>query len=308
MELDLKPLPRILVALLAIAPALSAAQLNVVVIEGLGGEERYAEDFALQVDQAERAAATMTDQERIAVFRAAEVSRERILDHFESLGSTLGDGDRLAVYLIGHGSYDDHEYKFNIAGPDLTGADLAGMLDGVAVSDQVIVNTSSASGAVLDSLESDGRIVIVATRSGVERHATRFGAYFAGALDDPGADLDKDRVITAQEAFDFAARQVTDFFENNGQLATEHARMSGEHASRFGLSRLEPRRPDVDDPELNEMIAVRDALAARIDELRQDRGDMNAEDYRSQLLEHMLELALLEEEIEQRRGELSVED
>ena len=37
-----------------------------------------------------------------------------------------------------------------------------------------------------------------ATRSGAERHATRFGGYFVAALGDSSADLDKNRVISAQ--------------------------------------------------------------------------------------------------------------
>ena len=116
------------------------------------------------------------------------------------------------------------------------------MLDGVA-GGQLVVNTSSSSGATLDRLKGDERILILATRSGAERHATRFGNYFAAALSEPSADLDKNRMVTAEEAFGFAERQVADFYERNGQLATEHPRLEGEQAARFSLARLGASRP-----------------------------------------------------------------
>ena len=59
----------------------------------------------------------------------------------------MTEGDQLSVYLIGHGSYDEHEYKFNIAGPDLTDSDILEALNQVPSGNQVLVNTSSASGA-----------------------------------------------------------------------------------------------------------------------------------------------------------------
>ena len=75
-------------------------------------------------------------------------------------------------------------------------------------------------GAIADLAAGDNRLLILATRSGAERHATRFGGYFAAALNDPTADLDKNQLGSATEAFDFAERQVDDYYERNGQLAT----------------------------------------------------------------------------------------
>ena len=151
-------------------------------------------------------------------------------------------------------------------------------------------------------------MLILATRSGVERHATRFGNYFAAALDDPTADVDKNRIITAQEAFNFAERQVDDYFERNGQLATEHPRLEGERADRFGLARLGAARPSSDDPLLIELIAERDALNAKIDSLRLEQENLPPEEYRSQLLRNMVELAETEEAIEARQRELGLEN
>jgi hypothetical protein len=66
-------------------------------------------------------------------------------------------------------------------------------------------------------------VVVTATRSGNEVNATRFGGYFAKAIADRAADLDKDGQTSLLEAFLFASRQVEQFFKEAGRLGTEHA-------------------------------------------------------------------------------------
>jgi hypothetical protein len=170
----------ILAALLL--PGVAGAELSVVIVEGLGGEESYAAGFAEQVERIEAASAGMTDASNVTSFRSGAFTREELLAHFDVLAGRLGADDRLAVFLIGHGSYDDHDYKFNIEGPDLTDGDLARVLDDSRAGSVLLVNTSSSSGATADRLRADDRTLILATRSGAERHATRFGNYFFAAL------------------------------------------------------------------------------------------------------------------------------
>jgi len=306
LEHDLNSLCKLIGLSLLLVPVSGLAELHVVVIEGLGGEPRYAQQFAAQVTAIEDAALSLGAGERIRVFRANEVSRDDVLQYFAGLGSRVVANDQVALYLIGHGSYDDHDYKFNIPGPDLTGEDLAGMLDALAANSQLLVNTSSASGALAEKLANDNRMLILATRSGVERHATRFGSYFAAALTDPAADIDKNQVVSAAEAFAFAERQVDDYFERNGQLATEHPRLEGERADRFNVARLVAGRPTRDDAVLRELVVKRDELNSEVAALRLDQDNMTADDYRSQLLQSMIELAEAEEAIEQRERELDV--
>ncbi len=293
---------------LILAPAVAFAELHVVVIEGLGGESRFTDQFGEQVAAIKSAAQSLTANDRVRVFRADEVSREDVLQYFDKMKSRISGDDQIALYLIGHGSYDDHEYKFNIQGPDLTGEDVAGMLDGLPSTSQLLVNTSSASGALAEVAANDHRMLILATRSGVERHATRFGHYFAAALNDPTADLDKNQIVSAAEAFSFAERQVDDYFDRNGQLATEHPRMEGDRADRFSVSRLGAARPSSDDRVLGNLTAERDALNAKIEALRLNQENMTPADYRSQLLQNMIELAETEEAIEERERELGGED
>jgi hypothetical protein len=293
---------------LLMTPALALSELHVVIVEGLGGDPGYAAQFSAQADAIEAASSTLTADENVQSFRGDSATRETILSHFKSLESRLTANDQISVYLIGHGSYDDVEYKFNVRGPDLSGEDIATSLDALASTSQLLVNTSSASGATVDLLQSDNRVLVLATRSGAERHATRFGAYFADALSNSTADTDKNQRISAAEAFNFAARQVDDYFDSNGQLATEHPRIEGERTARVTLARLDSSRPAIVDVALAELVADRDALNTEIETLRLARDEMDMQDYQAQLLEKMLELARTEDAIEAREGDLSAPD
>ena len=50
-----------------------------------------------------------------------------------------------------------------------------------------------------------------------------FTRYWAGALQDAAADTDKNDVISALEAFQYATRKTQEFYTTQKRLATEHA-------------------------------------------------------------------------------------
>ncbi len=286
------------------APAIAGAGANALVVEGLAGEPAYAEEFERQASTIDAALRSLPDSEDVTVLRGDAASRESVLAKLGELQDALTESDRFVLVLIGHGSYDDVEYKFNLPGPDVTGEEIVAALDALPAKSQVFINTSSASGAIAELAVADGRTVVLATRSGVERHATRFGSFFANALTDDTADIDKNERISVSEAFRYAERQVADFYERNGQLATEHPVIDGGQAGRFALGRLGVATPAVDDSSLAELVAERNGLNAEIDELRRSRDAMSPDDYRSALLEKMLELAEVEDAIDARREEL----
>ena len=109
-------------------------------------------------------------------------TRQAIEQLFAKLQKESPPEDSLAVILIGHGTYDGYDYKLNIPGPDITGAQLKSLFDGVPAGRQLIVNTTSASGATLDLWKTDKRIVVAATKNGRERTATVFAQYWVEAL------------------------------------------------------------------------------------------------------------------------------
>lgn len=286
-------------------PLMSLGATDIVIVQGLSGEAHYATQFASTSDALERSANSL-GVSTTRLLRGAEATRQNLLRELTTRQSTLAADDVFVLYLIGHGSWDDETYKFNLAGPDITARDLATALDNLPAQTQLIVNTSSASGAMLDALTHERRVLVSATRSGAERHATRFGPFFANSLSDDSADLNKDKRISAAEAFAFAERAVADFYSSDNQLATEHPKILGDRASAVILSRLDRTNPGSEvslSPAVAAALANRDAANAHIEALKLNRDSLAGDNYQQQLRRALLELALAEETLEQAQGD-----
>jgi hypothetical protein len=124
--------------------------------------------------------------------------------------------------LIGHGTYDGREGRFNLRGPDVTDQELSDWLATVK-RPLVVVNCSSASAPFLNRLSAENRVVVTATRSGNEINYARFGQFLAEAISDDRADLDKDGQVSLLEAYLTASHRVEEYYRARSQLATEHA-------------------------------------------------------------------------------------
>src|SRR5690606_28045596 len=202
-------------ALLAL-PTLAQAALYVTVIQGLGGQPQYDQEFTDTRASLEAASRTITGEDKVFSFSGEAATREAILAHFQQLDTQMSEDDRAVLYLVGHGSFDGETYKFNIPGPDLTAADFKELLDALPGRNHFVVNTSSTSGAMLPTLTGSEAedasnpdfLLITATRNGNERNATQFGRFFAEALVSDGADVNKNQSVIIQEAFDYAQRGV----------------------------------------------------------------------------------------------------
>lgn len=277
------------------------AEQYYLIVSGIGGEALYDEAFASYSESlGEAARRSVSNADLVTVLSGEKATRDALVASLESLADKVTQADSVAVFLIGHGSYDGEVYKFNLTGPDITGAELAELFGKLKAQSQLIVNTTSASGAVLEDWTHDGRTLITATRSGAERNATRFAEYWAKALSTDEADLNKNGVVTAQEAFDFASRQVADSFDAEDALATEHPQLVGDAAPRFNASRLVAR--NLDTPELRELNGKLDGLEQQIDELRQRRGEMEESQYLDELQDLLVQLALVQRQIEAAGG------
>jgi hypothetical protein len=128
---------------------------------------------------------------------------------------------KLWLVLIGHGTFDGDEAKFNARGPDFSATDLALWLKPFH-RPLAVIDTSSASAPFLNRLSGPNRVIVTATRSGDEQNYARFGPYLAEALTDPQSDLDQDGEVSLLEAFLSASGRLADFYKAEGRLATEH--------------------------------------------------------------------------------------
>lgn len=292
-------LPKLALVLLAAAvPALAPARTHVLIVAGLGGQEVYGQQFNQQAAAMAKASKSLGDDVEVRVLQGAEATRANVQSALQAVAGRAAPDDRLIAYLVGHGSYDGEEYKFNVPGPDFTGGELAGWLNALPFGEQLVIATGSSSGALQDSLKKANRVVLTATRSGSERNVTRFGGELAAALADQGADTDKNGVLNAQEAFDFAQRGVKSFYEKEARLASEHSQAGGERANRFNLARFATANGGgaagggaapavVDSPE-------RQRINLAIEQLRARKAEMPEAEYNGKLEALLLELAVLD--------------
>ena len=278
------------------------AELYYLIVGGLGGEPAYANRFLAQSETlADAAARSLGEEGRVTLLNGDEANREALTEALLQLARTVTPADTLAVFLIGHGTYDGIAYKYNLPGRDLDGAELGELLNAVPAGRQLVVNTTSASGAVLESWAQEGRTLITATRSGGERNATRFAEHWTAALSSESADTNRNGIITAQEAYDYTERMVAESYENEGALATEHSQLAGEPAESFTAARLEARVALTQ--QLEELFAELDALEGRVQALRTRRNDMESDAYLNELQALLLELALVQQQIDDAREE-----
>lgn len=211
---------------LPLAGPLQAAPPELLVAVGAGGEEQFEAAFVNQAETWEAVAKQAgLKLKTIGLAPASEGESggdlDQLLGHLAKAAEP-GDDSPLWLVLIGHGTFDGLEARFNLRGPDLTAAKLAEALKPVA-RPVVVINTTSSSAPFLPALAGKDRIVVTATRSGSEENFTRFGSYLAEALLSLGADLDKDGQVSLLEAFLRASSDTAAFYTTENRLATEHA-------------------------------------------------------------------------------------
>ncbi len=210
--------------------ASSAAQKNdpnkfAVIVNGPGGEAEYTKQFTEWTTSLGSILSQRYnfDPNKIKVLADKSATAEEVKRTFTSLKSELDVNNVLFVFLIGHGSYDGKEAKFNLVGPDLSAADYNQLLTALPTKRIIVFNMSSASGEFVKPLSAKGRIVVTATRNGQETNATRFTGFFIAALKATDGDTDQDGHTSILEAFVYANRLTEEFYKRAGRLATEHA-------------------------------------------------------------------------------------
>lgn len=288
-------------------PALAATK--VLIVSGLGGDPQYEERFTEWSKKMTAASVTAAggDAQAVVTLSGDAAKREAIEQRLTALTKGLGEGDEFVLVLIGHGSYDGNEYRLNIPGPDITGTELAAWLDRIPANvPQLIVNTTSTSGAVAEKWAKANRVIITATRTGGERNATRFAGYWAEALSNDAADRDKDGSVTAQEAYDYAVRRVGDAFKSDAALQSEHAKLTGSNAARFVVARLGAAALFASDAELIALRKQQGAIEQRLGQIKPLKAQLSKDEYYDRIEPVMLELARLGERVDARLAALGM--
>jgi hypothetical protein len=300
---------------------------HLLVVTGLSGEDRFARAYrewaAALVKMAERqgvaAANIVWLAERADVHpRVRGTSRrEEVERELRALAARADRDDRVLILLFGHGSWQNGETRINLPGPDINGRELAALLEPLRTQRVAVVNAASASGGFIQDLAAPNRIVITATRSGMERNETVFGAHFTAALTGTDADTDRDGRVSLLEAFEYARQEVEREYQRGNRLRTEHAVLDGVGDGR-GVSEIDGESPHARlaatffvgggaaaqalSPELRRLHAEKERIEAEIAALRARRDSMSADAYDAALETLLVELSLNAREIRRLGG------
>lgn len=187
--------------------------------------------------------------------------RDTISATMEALQKRLRAGDQVTFFFIGHGTSDDQDAKFVVAGPDITGRDFAASLQVFSDQDVIVVNTTASGYSFCSALSAAGRVIVCATRSAAERYDTVFVQYFLEALKGHAADRDKNRRVSMLEAFWYAREKVNKWYTDQDRLPSEHPTLDD---NGDGIFNTNPD-PAKDDGVLAE-IAYLDSISATLTE------------------------------------------
>lgn len=301
--------------LLTAAAATLSASTYVLTVGGLGGEAEYEQRFSGWAKDIDKSLKGSPDTTAITLF-GPEAKRTAIESALRDFAAKAKKDDAVIVMLMGHGTYDGNDYKFNIPGPDLSATELAVLLDKIPATRQLVAIMTSASGGAIHALQKPSRVVICATKSGTERNATVFARYWVEALRDPAADTDKNDTITALEAFRYAEQKTKKFYETQKRLATEHPVLDdtgkgdavrdpnpdngqGLVAARLTLLRIGATSQAVArNPEKLKLLAKKEEIEQSIDKLKYEKAAMRADEYKRKLAELLTQLAQVQEELD----------
>ena len=286
-----------------------------VIINGPGGEQAYAKQFEEWTAQLNSVLAERYgfDSKNVKVLTEKTATAEEVKRTFATLKSQLDANNVLYLFLIGHGSFDGKESKFNLVGPDLSASEYNVLLSSLPTRRVVVLNMASASGEFIKSLAAKGRIIITATRNGQETNATRFAGFFISALNAADADTDQDGHTSVLETFVYASRLTGDFYKRAGRLATEHALLD-DNGDGVGREKAEAgegllaRATYLDSLSVDEaaasattakLLKERTRLEGEIEQLIARKANMPEAEYEATLERLFIELAKVNRSIKQ---------
>ena len=292
---------------------------SVIVAVSAGGEEQYAETFSKWAanwqracDAANAKAVTVGLDKDVGDAKPAPSDRERLK---AALDAEPREGaNELWLVLLGHGTADAKEAKFNLRGDDVSVSEVAAWLKPFQ-RPVIVVCAFSSSGAWLKPLAAPGRVIVTATKSGSENNYSRFGGHLSQAIADPAADIDKDGETSLLEAWLTAARKTADFYKDEGRIATEHSLLEdngdglgtppdwfsgvravkksrdgktpdGQHAAQIHLVHSAAERALT-----AEQRAQRDGMERELSALRERKAAMKEDDYLRELEALLLKIA-----------------
>jgi hypothetical protein len=307
----------VLALLLLVSTAAGASERYALVVTGASGGPQYAEKYDewrssfVQLLQGQLAypedhVHVLAEEESAGTQKA---TRENVRAAIDDLHKRATKDDLVLVVLVGHGSGSDSgEAKFNLVGPDLTAHDWAELLRPFP-GRLVFINAASGSFPFIAELTAKNHVVLTANDSAAQQFETVFPQFIVPALTGDTADFDKNGRTSMWELFGFVSARVRDWFDQRGQLATEHPMLDDDGdgtgklvdddgpdgmLARVTYIAAEPPIEDTGDPEATARLRRRAELNIQIEELRARKETMSPDDYDVALEKLLLELARID--------------
>lgn len=300
--------------------AASTTEASMLLVIGAAGTDEYARRFDEWADRWESAAAIGQTAVTIIGRGATEAPDHDVLK--DAIAAELEPTDRpLWIVLIGHGTFDGRQARFNLRGQDVSAAEIAEWL-GTCERPVTIINCASASAPFIDRLAGDDRIVITSTKTGSEANFSLFGDYLSQAISDHSADLDKDAQVSLLEAFLMASRQTQSWYDGQRRLATEHALLEDNGDARGAradfFTGIEPAQQTADDAPIDgnrahqwhlipsdeerrippEVRQQRNAIELQLQQLKSRKSEFSEDEYYSQIEPLLVQIARLYESLD----------
>ena len=297
--------------LITVAAAAGAEQRYQIIVTGATGGAAYAQQYAkwtqslsqtlierMKFDPARVTVLSETADETRA---ATAASMRRIMS---ALRRQMQTEDLLFVLLIGHGTFDGVDAKFNLVGPDLgrrNGPHLRGMPGRL-----VVVNSAAASFPFIERLSGARRVVISATDSVAQQFDTVFPEYFVEAFREEAGTRRQERAGFGLGGVRLGGRRRAAPLQQRAQLATERSLLDdngdgvgreaaaqgedGSLSSRTYLDSSAAGAPPTDEV-LVELLQRRAALEAEAEELQVKKQFMGPDEHSREARAVMIALA-----------------
>jgi len=304
---------------------------HLIVIVGAAGTDDYGRQFRTWAERWQQAAEKsdvkctvlgLSPESPAGVTGTGQPSDLSRLQEALRAESSIESREPLWIVFLGHGTFDQKTAKLNLQGPDLSAEQMAESCRDIRRPLAVIL-CASCSSPFINALSGPERVIVTATKDGNQVQYSRFGDAFSVAIGSLEADVDRDSQTSLLEAWLYASRRTAEFYESEGRLATEHSLLEdngdakGVRAELFdGLKPAESLKSE--DPVDGQKAAkycfvksdaerrltadqkiTRDALEARLENLKQRKATMDETEYLQQLEEILRPLADIYEATEQ---------
>ncbi len=300
------------------SPAAAAGERYALIVSGASGGAEYAakyqgwrsafakilqDEFGYPADRVKVLAEDLPEAQRS--------TRANVRAAFADLRKRTTDGDLTVVLLMGHGTSESGDAKFNLVGPDLT-VDEWGALVKPLQGRVAFVNASSGSFPFIPAIAGKDRVVLTANDSAEQQFETFFPEFFIKAFEGEAGDADKNGKVSLLEAFTYASAKVKDSFEERGRLATERALLDdtgggtgrdvdtpGRDGQLAQVTYLEPEVPPslAGNAEVARLMRQRAELENRLDLLRANKATMPAARYEEELERLLLDVARIDRQL-----------